>query len=103
MLYQIDNHEDFNPDTDLNTEDHQTLTAHDVEERIDATLRAWGWTEESRDDATGYLASEDDTLAWETDTELAYALAVNAPSGTPLHVFTAVLEARGWPRTPYFQ
>lgn len=103
FLYEIENQHDFNPDTDLNTEDHQTLTATDVEERIDATLRAWGWTEETRDAATGYFATEDDKLAWYADTELAYALAVNAPSGTPLAIFTAVLEARGWPRTPHFQ
>lgn len=103
FLYEIDNQNDFNPDPDGFDTDEQQLTAGDVEERIDAILRAWGWTEETRDAATDYFATEDDKLAWEADTELAYALAVNAPSGTPLAIFTAILEARGWPRTPVFQ
>lgn len=105
-LYEIDNQHDFNPDPDGFDTDEQQLTAGDVEERIDAILRGWGWTEEKRDDAlygVEGVIDEDLELAWQADTELAFQLACNAPSGTPLSVFTAVLEARGWPRTPIFQ
>lgn len=101
MIYEIENHEDFNPDTDLGmSHDEQSLTAEDVEERMDAILRAWGWTEDRRDNRE---YDEDDDAQWDHDTDLAFQLAVNAPSGTPLSIFTAVLEARGWPRTTHFQ
>lgn len=98
MLYEIENPNDFNPDPDSSFDhDEQQLTANDVEERMDAILRAWGWTEDRRDDR-----DEDDEFQWDHDTDLAFTLACNAPSGTPLAVFTAVLEARGWPRTTHF-
>lgn len=103
MIYHLDNHEDFNPDTDLGmSHDEQTLTHEQVEERINAVLRGWGWTEELADEAQHGFDTElaDD---WDHDTNLAYTLACNAPSGTPLEIFTAVLEARGWPRTDFFE
>lgn len=99
MIYELDHH-DFNADPDLGLDyDEQALTAEQVEERMDAILRAWGWTEDRRDDRRD---DEDDEFQWDHDTNLAYTLACNAPSGTPLTVFTAILEARGWPRTDHF-
>lgn len=93
--------DEFTPDTYAADDWSETaLTAEAYEERMSAILEAWGWTEEKRDEETEYGERVHDE-AWRTDTEAAHFVAVNSPSNTPIDIFTAILEAKGWPRDPY--
>lgn len=104
MLYEITpiERDEFDPGDTFgdHIEVHQALTPQTVEERMSAILEAWGWTEEKRDEENEY-GQRINEEAWRSDTETAYFMAVNSPSGTPTAVFAAILEARGWPRDPY--
>lgn len=90
-------HEEFHADIGYSSDDFsgEALTSNMAEERMNAILEAWGWTETPDEDE-----ADAGTLAlWQRDVDTAYQVAVNAPSQLSQDMFEQLMTAAGWPRT----